>query len=65
MGISIRDWHYERAPNATSGTLFYTLDMELTDSDNNYSYGRASIDVWGMNARGLEPHPLYSAVPRE
>jgi hypothetical protein len=65
MGVSISDWRYERGPSATSGTLYYTLDTELTDSDGNYSYGRASIDVWGMNARGLPPHPLNSAAPRE
>ncbi|HEY6878334.1 MAG TPA: hypothetical protein VI299_09950, partial [Polyangiales bacterium] len=58
IGVAIREWRYERAPQATQGTLYYTLDFQLGDDDDNYSYGRASIDVFGMNARGLEPHPL-------
>lgn len=58
MGVSISDWRYERDTNAKSGTLYYTLESKLYDDDDNYSYATASIDIFGMNARGLEAHPL-------
>jgi hypothetical protein len=58
IGASITDFRYERELNATTGTLYYTLDVKLTDDEGNLSYGAASVDIFGMNARGLEAHPL-------
>jgi hypothetical protein len=58
LGASIVDWHYERGADAKAGTLYYTLSTKLGDDGDNVSYGRASIDVFGMNARGIGRHPL-------
>jgi hypothetical protein len=37
---------------------YYTLETKLTDAEDNVSYARASIDIFGLNARGIERHPL-------
>ncbi|NJD36506.1 MAG: hypothetical protein FIA96_17060 [Betaproteobacteria bacterium] len=58
MGASITDFHFERADNATSGTLFYTLSLPLSDDSGNLDYARAVVDVFGMNALGAGPHPI-------
>jgi hypothetical protein len=58
IGASITDFRYEREPNAMTGTLYYTLDVKLRDDQGNLNYGGASIDVFGMNARGIGTHPL-------
>lgn len=44
------------------GFSYYTLDVALGDDSGNASDGGASIDIFGMSARSLEPHPLE--VPR-
>jgi hypothetical protein len=52
IGATIKDFSYERAPGAVSGTLYYTLSLLLSDDSGNLNYGRAAVDVFGMNARG-------------
>ena len=51
MGASITDFRYERDASGTSGTLYYTLSMLLSDDSGNLDYGSAVVDVFGMNAR--------------
>jgi hypothetical protein len=51
MGASITDFSYERDASGTSGTLYYTLSMLLSDDSGNLDYGGAVVDVFGMNAR--------------
>lgn len=58
IGTSITDFRYERDPNATSGTLYYTLSQRLSDDSGNLDYAAAAIDVFGMNALGEGPHPV-------
>lgn len=53
MGASITDFRYERDANGTTGTLYYTLDMQLSDDSGNLDYAGALVDVFGMNARSL------------
>jgi hypothetical protein len=62
IGATISDFRYEREPASTTGTLFYTLTMLLTDDSGNLDYGNAVVDVFGMNARGEGPHPIQLAT---
>ena len=62
MGASIRDFRYERAPDAKTGTLYYTLSLLLNDDSGNLNYGQASVDILGMNALGLGPHPINPSI---
>jgi hypothetical protein len=55
IGASIIDFSYERVPGASVGTLYYTLSMLLSDDSGNLDYGRAVVDIFGMNARGANP----------
>jgi hypothetical protein len=66
IGASITDFSYVQDPGGTTGTLFYTLSMLLSDDSGNLDYGNAVVDVFGMNARGPAPQPVNppaDAVP--
>lgn len=62
IGASIKDFRYERAAGASTGTLYYTLSMLLSDDSGNLDYGSAIVDVFGMNARGV-PQAIAADVP--
>ncbi|HET6335244.1 MAG TPA: hypothetical protein VFG30_18595 [Polyangiales bacterium] len=59
MGAAITDFRFERAPDASGGTLFYTLELALGDASGNINYAGASVDVLGMKPLSAGPQPLF------
>ncbi|HKU38523.1 MAG TPA: hypothetical protein VJR89_10260 [Polyangiales bacterium] len=61
IGASITDWRFERRPDGTSGTLYYTVELPLNDDSDNVSYNRVAIDVLGMKPMQAGPYPLFGS----
>jgi hypothetical protein len=61
IGAAITDFRYERAPDASAGTLFYTLEVALGDDSDNINYAAASVDVLGMKPLSAGPQPLFDS----
>jgi hypothetical protein len=59
IGISIDNLHYDRAPNAPTGTLRYTVSSTLHDDSNHGHYSLHKVTILGLRplSGGLGPAP--------
>lgn len=61
IGAAITDFRYDRAPDSSGGTLYYTLELALGDASDNINYAAASVDVLGLKPLSTGAQPLLGA----
>jgi hypothetical protein len=61
IGAAITDFNFVRSADGTAGTLYYTLELALSDDSGNINYAAASVDVLGM--KPLQTSPLPALAP--
>ena len=59
IGMSIDNLHYDRAANAPTGTLRYTVSSTMHDDSNHWQHSLHKVTILGLRALpgGLGPAP--------